>query len=125
MHMVWLERQFELLVGYGHRAQWFLQSRVLLLCVCAKKKHLKNTEQGVFFGGRGGACVERVCPGQADADVQWSEEQELALVRAMKQYGKEVEDRWEKISTVVPGKTKAQCFRRFKELRDTFRSAKK
>lgn len=55
---------------------------------------------------------------------QWSEEQELALVKAMKQFGKELEDRWDRIATVVPGKTKAQCFKRFKELREVFKAKK-
>ncbi|KAK9818427.1 hypothetical protein WJX72_012515 [[Myrmecia] bisecta] len=52
----------------------------------------------------------------------WSEEQELALVKAMKQFGKDVEDRWERVAEVVSGKNKAQCFRRFKQLRETFRA---
>jgi DnaJ homolog subfamily C member 2 len=32
--------------------------------------------------------------------------------------------RWEKVSSVVPGKTKAQCFKRFKELKDVFKAKK-
>eukprot|EP00798_Chlamydomonas_sp_ICE-L_P015528 gene15528-21617_t len=60
----------------------------------------------------------------ATTSGSWNEEQELALVKAMKQYGKDVEDRWLSVSEVVPGKTKAQCFLRFKELRETFRAEK-
>lgn len=55
---------------------------------------------------------------------EWTEEQELALVQALKQFGKELPDRWEQIATVVPGKSKAACFKRFKELRDVFRAKK-
>lgn len=55
---------------------------------------------------------------------EWSEEQELALVKALKVFGRDVEDRWDRISQSVPGKSKAQCFRRFKELRETFRAKK-
>jgi DnaJ family protein C protein 2 len=55
---------------------------------------------------------------------EWNEEQELALVQALKQCGKELPDRWERISALVPGKTKAQCFKRFKELREVFRTKK-
>ncbi|KAJ9525225.1 hypothetical protein QJQ45_020759, partial [Haematococcus lacustris] len=55
----------------------------------------------------------------------WSEAQELALVQAMKQFGKELgTERWEKVAELVPGKSKAQCFKRFKELRDAFRAKK-
>ena len=32
--------------------------------------------------------------------------------------------RWERVAEVVPRKNKAQCFLRFKELRDTFRAVK-
>lgn len=38
--------------------------------------------------------------------------------------GKDVEDRWEAIAALVPGKTKAQCFRRFKELKESFKKKK-
>ncbi|KAF6264387.1 DnaJ-domain-containing protein [Scenedesmus sp. NREL 46B-D3] len=55
---------------------------------------------------------------------EWNEEQELALVQALKQFGKELPDRWERIAGVVPGKGKAACFKRFKELRDVFRAKK-
>lgn len=54
----------------------------------------------------------------------WTKEQELDLVKALKAVGKDVSDRWEKISERVSGKTKAECFKRFKELRETFRSSK-
>jgi DnaJ family protein C protein 2 len=55
---------------------------------------------------------------------EWSEEQELALVQALKQYGKELTDRWEHIAAVVPGKSKAACFKRFKELKEVFKAKK-
>ena len=32
--------------------------------------------------------------------------------------------RWERVAELVPGKSKAQCFKRFKELRDAFRARK-
>jgi DnaJ family protein C protein 2 len=55
---------------------------------------------------------------------EWNEEQELALVQALKQYGKELTDRWERIAAVVPGKSKAACFKRFKELKEVFKAKK-
>nr|AAD26632.1 GlsA [Volvox carteri f. nagariensis]AAD26633.1 GlsA [Volvox carteri f. nagariensis] len=55
----------------------------------------------------------------------WSEAQELALVAALKQCPKELgAERWDAVAVLVPGKTKAQCFKRFKELREAFRSKK-
>ncbi len=59
----------------------------------------------------------------ADSGV-WNEEQELALVQALKQFGKELPDRWERIAAVVPGKSKAACFKRFKELKEVFKAKK-
>ncbi|GAB4822471.1 hypothetical protein N2152v2_009517 [Parachlorella kessleri] len=59
------------------------------------------------------------------ASGEWTEQQELALVKAIKQVGKDVAgDRWEQIAALVPGKSKAQCFKRFKELKETFKAKK-
>jgi len=55
---------------------------------------------------------------------EWTEQQELALVQALKQFGKELPDRWTKVAAVVPNKSKAQCLKRFKELRSVFRAGK-
>ena len=57
-------------------------------------------------------------------DANWTDEQELALVKALKQYGKELEDRWEMIAKAVPGQNKTSCFRRFKQLRQSVRASK-
>ncbi len=32
--------------------------------------------------------------------------------------------RWNRVADVVPGKSKAQCFQRFKDLRDEYRAVK-
>ena len=55
---------------------------------------------------------------------EWSEEQEQALVKALKEVSKEVVERWERISEIVPGKSKAQCHKRFKELKEMHKSKK-
>lgn len=54
----------------------------------------------------------------------WTELEERALLTALKAFPKDTSMRWEKISAAVPGKTKAQCFRRFQELKDNFRNNK-
>ena len=38
--------------------------------------------------------------------------------------GKDVEDRWGGVAELVPGKTKAQCFKRFKEMKDAHKAKK-
>uniref|UniRef100_A0A7R9V3A6 Myb-like domain-containing protein n=1 Tax=Chlamydomonas euryale TaxID=1486919 RepID=A0A7R9V3A6_9CHLO len=61
----------------------------------------------------------------APADGDWSEAQALALVKAMKQFGKELgAERWERVAELVPGKSKVQCFKRFKELKEQFKNKK-
>ena len=44
--------------------------------------------------------------------------------QALKKFGKDDKERWENVSQDVPGKNKAECMRRFKELRESFRSKK-
>ncbi|KAH7421405.1 hypothetical protein KP509_13G055700 [Ceratopteris richardii] len=58
-----------------------------------------------------------------EADV-WSEVQEASLIKALKMFPKETPQRWDRVATAVTGKTKAQCFRKFAELRENFRSKK-
>ena len=66
-----------------------------------------------------------VSPAPADAPA-WTEEQELALVRALKAHGKELgAERWAKVSEAVPGQSAAACLRRFKELKAAVKSTKK
>lgn len=51
----------------------------------------------------------------------WSQEQEVALVQALKAVPKEDDDRWGKVAILVEGKSKAECAKRFKELKATFK----
>ena len=55
----------------------------------------------------------------------WTAGQEQALVNAMKTFGKEMADRWDRIAMAVPGKSKAECVARFKELQKAFQEKKK
>lgn len=54
----------------------------------------------------------------------WTEIEDKALLTAFKSFPKDTPMRWDKIAVAVPGKTKAQCFRRFAELRENFRNKK-
>lgn len=45
-------------------------------------------------------------------------------MQALKKFGKEDKERWEHVAQEVPGQSKAACMRRFKELRESFRSKK-
>lgn len=52
----------------------------------------------------------------------WNAEQQAAFEAALKSTPKEVEDRWEVIASKVPGKTKKDCVKRFKEIREDRKS---
>lgn len=84
-----------------------------------------NSSGSTTQGAAAPAAAAAPKPKKVVADSgEWSEEQELALVQAMKQFGKELSDRWERIAAVVPGKSKAACFKRFKELKEVFKAKK-
>ena len=69
--------------------------------------------------------VSPAAPVDVDAPA-WTEGQELALVRALKAFGKELgPGRWARVSEAVPGQSAAACLRRFKELKAAVKSTKK
>ncbi|KAL2642342.1 hypothetical protein R1flu_009929 [Riccia fluitans] len=55
---------------------------------------------------------------------QWTETEDRALLKALKTFPKDTPMRWDKVALAVPSRSKAQCFRRFAELRKNFRSSK-
>lgn len=65
---------------------------------------------------------------QADAGngtkSDWTEAEDKALVLALKTFPKDTPKRWDKVADAVPGRSKAQCFKRFSELRDSFRNSR-
>ena len=78
--------------------------------------------EGADAAAEGGA--EAAAPAEAAGSGEWDEEQEVALVKALKRVGKEAADRWDQVSALVPGKNKAQCFRRFKEMKEAHKAKK-
>lgn len=68
---------------------------------------------------------DTVVNGGLEGDEGWSEAQEVALVKAIKVFSKDTANRWDRIASAVPGKNKAQCFKKFSALRENFRSSKK
>eukprot|EP00873_Tetraselmis_striata_P015558 jgi/Tetstr1/435822/TSEL_024710.t1 len=56
-------------------------------------------------------------------NADWTQIQELALVKALKIFGKELgSERWLRVAEAVPGKSRAECMMKFKEMRDRFRN---
>lgn len=62
--------------------------------------------------------------GNSKGKSDWTEAQDKALVLALKTFRKDTPMRWDKIAVAVPGRSKAQCFKRFSELREGFRKAR-
>ncbi|XP_004500929.1 uncharacterized protein [Cicer arietinum] len=54
----------------------------------------------------------------------WSAVQERALVQALKTFPKEANQRWERVSAAVPGKTVNQCKKKFAMMKENFRNKK-
>lgn len=87
----------------------------------AESLNTKKVENGTVEESQSnGAAANGAVDGEG-----WSEAQEVALVKAIKAFPKDTANRWERIATAVPGKSKAQCFKKFAELRENFRSTKK
>ncbi|GAU24972.1 hypothetical protein TSUD_312070 [Trifolium subterraneum] len=55
---------------------------------------------------------------------KWSKEQETALVQALKTFPKEANQRWERVSAAVPGKTVIQCKKKVAMMKENFRNKK-
>ncbi|CAI5457825.1 unnamed protein product [Closterium sp. Yama58-4] len=78
---------------------------------------------GAGSAGAGSAGAGASAGAEGAVDV-WGEAQEVALVKALKAFPKDTDKRWDRIAAAVPGKSKAQCFKKFSELRQNFRTKK-
>ncbi|CAG0918053.1 unnamed protein product [Notodromas monacha] len=57
-------------------------------------------------------------------DKSWSTEEQKLLEQALRTYPASAEDRWGKIASCVPGRTKKECMKRFKELAEMVKAKK-
>jgi DnaJ homolog subfamily C member 1 len=53
---------------------------------------------------------------------QWSQNQQKQLEDALRQFGKEMTDRWDKIALCVDGKSKEECIQRVKQICQTIKT---
>eukprot|EP00457_Paulinella_chromatophora_P002559 gb/GEZN01002564.1/.p1 GENE.gb/GEZN01002564.1/~~gb/GEZN01002564.1/.p1 ORF type:complete len:658 (+),score=232.09 gb/GEZN01002564.1/:55-2028(+) len=84
----------------------------------AGKKTEKTTEEILEKTVVAAPSVAVVAPVVALVDpTAWTAEQQAAFELALKTTGKDVADRWGAIAAKVPGKSKADCVNRFKEIR--------
>jgi len=76
--------------------------------------------------GPSGGSIQSVANGSVAGNDQdaWSAVQERALIQALKTFPKETPQRWERVATAVPGKSKVQCMRKFTEMKENFRNKK-
>lgn len=92
--------------------------------VSSKPKSVKTDEEaGKQEVSNGDQPVANGKSSKEELDM-WSEVQEGALVKALKAFPKDTPQRWDRIATAVPGKSRVQCFRKYTELRENFRSKK-
>lgn len=85
-----------------------------------------GSNQSADGKGSSGGGVRSVTNGSVAGNDQdaWSAVQERALIQALKTFPKETPQRWERVATAVPGKSKVQCMRKFAEMKENFRSKK-
>jgi hypothetical protein len=119
------------MVKYGLKSGKFLAPTDRVV-IAEKKKNKLESREGKGAGGQGGGSTAApAAPAAAAAaaatqrhesftDVQvevWTKEDELALVKALKEYGKDLgEERWNLVAKAV-GKDKVACAKKFKEMK--------
>lgn len=59
-----------------------------------------------------------------EQDAPWTATEQQLLEQALKTYPASVGDRWDKIAACVPGRTKKDCVKRYKELVEIIKAKK-
>jgi DnaJ family protein C protein 2 len=57
-------------------------------------------------------------------ETSWTQEEELALVKALKEVPKDAADRWDQVAKAVGTKSKIACAKRFKEMKESYKAKK-
>ncbi len=83
------------------------------------KKKTKGGKQGVQQGEE-----ESDNKKEEEEEDVWSQRQQEALEVALKQFPKGTAERWDRIASKVPEKTREQCMARFKSLAEAIRKKK-
>ena len=111
------------MVKYGLKSGKFLAPTDRVV-IAEKKKHKLESREGKGVEAPAapaapaapGATVRQESFSGVQIEV-WTKEEELALVKALKEYGKDLgEERWNLVATAV-GKDKVACAKKFKEMK--------
>ncbi|VDL64584.1 unnamed protein product [Nippostrongylus brasiliensis] len=104
----------------GTPNRWECMARVLnrsaqdITAMAAKLKQMKQEEYAKLAMGQQ----------SVSSSTEWSQAEQKQFEAALQQYPKGCEERWEKIASAVPTKTKEQCQQRLKELVELVRRKK-
>ena len=111
------------MVKYGLKSGKFLAPTDRVVIAEKKKNKLESREGKGAGGGVGDGSTAAAAATQRHesfTDVQievWTKEDEMALVKALKEYGKDLgEERWNLVAKAV-GKDKVACAKKFKEMK--------
>lgn len=72
----------------------------------------------------GGGSTAATAPAAAKAAEEWSAEEEVKLVKALKEVPKDAADRWDQVAAAVGTKSKTECARKFKQMKDSYKAKK-
>lgn len=57
-------------------------------------------------------------------DAPWTADEQKLLEQALKTYGSNTPERWDKVASLIPSRTKKECMRRYKELVEMIKAKK-
>uniref|UniRef100_A0A4W4HE90 DnaJ homolog subfamily C member 2 n=1 Tax=Electrophorus electricus TaxID=8005 RepID=A0A4W4HE90_ELEEL len=70
------------------------------------------------------ASVDKAVPSDDSNPAPWTTEEQKLLEQALKTYPVNTPERWDKIAATVPGRTKKDCMKRYKELAEMIKAKK-
>ncbi len=89
-----------------------------------EKKKTKGGKMGIVETDEKAADENGEGEAAAPTSDDWSQQQQVALESALQQFPKGSQERWERIASKVPGKTKEQCMVRFKSIAEMVKKKK-